>query len=116
MTDLKNVIALAVEKADKTDNLIKFFQEENEKSRQNELQLFNMLANLQNASQPPTIMQQNQIHGFPPRNILPNNAHASPFQPMGMPSQVPTTSQEYGRNMQRCNTYENQESPYEEGW
>ena len=61
-------------------------------------------------------MQQNQIHGFPPRNILPNNAHASPFQPMGMPSQAPTTSQEYGRNMQRCNTYENQESPYEEGW
>ena len=116
MEDLKNVIASAVDKVDKTDNLIKFFQDQNEKARQHELQLFKMLAELQNASQPPTIMQQNQIQGFPPRNLLPNNVQASSFQPMEMPSQAPTTSQGYGRNMPRCNTFEYQESPYEEGW
>ena len=43
MKELKNVGVPAIEECDKTDNLIKYFREENEQARQHELQLLQML-------------------------------------------------------------------------
>eukprot|EP00794_Sanderia_malayensis_P014834 gene14834-16373_t len=74
--ELKTVVVSAMERIDKTDNLIQYFQQENERARQHDLQLFKMLT-AANTPQPltmqhtylPLTMQHNVMQGFsPPRS------------------------------------------------
>eukprot|EP00794_Sanderia_malayensis_P014832 gene14832-16372_t len=69
----KQAHKIAMEKIDKTDNLIQYFQQQNERAKQHDLQLFKMLTaantpqalTMQHTHQPLT-MQHNVMQGFSP--------------------------------------------------
>ncbi len=119
MEELKTVVVSAMEKIDKTDNLIQYFQQENERARQHELQLFQMLTaantpqplTMQHTHQPLTMQHNVMQQGFPPPSSS-SNVQSPAFQPMEMPPEPSRNFEGYMKIIESLNTFDHQETPY----